>query len=225
MPSSLKPALRALLGASAAALAFTAPAAAAPVAGPEIPATDASRSTCERPALGTPYAAIGDERTYVAAPGGSFEDASGAGWQLSPTASIEAGRSGGELVLPMGASAVSPRMCIDLDYPHLRFSQNATGRHAGAVAIKVDVIYPDVEAADWVGVAQVSPVAGAPVGAGWRVSPDVALRPELGGQDWGARDVALRFTAVPKADGPARRRSAGAEVRVDDVFIDPRARF
>lgn len=225
MPSSLKPALRALLGASTAALAFAAPAAAAPVTGPAIQTTDGSRSTCENPALGTPYAALGDERSYVLAPGGSFEDASAAGWHLDGGAAIEQDRRhGGQLVLPAGASAVSPSMCVDLDYPHLRFAHKVVGRHAKAVDIKVDVIYPQVEPAGWVGVAQFDDFAGTPVGAGWRVSPDVPLHPELGGAEWGARDVALRFTAV-KSAGASERRAAGAEVRVDDVFIDPRARF
>ena len=226
MPSSLKPALRAILGASAAALAFAAPAVAAPTTGPVIQATDASRSTCEDPKLGAPYAAIGDERSYVLAPGGSFEDAAAPGWQLSAGARLDqGGRSGGQLVLAAGASAVSPSMCIDLDYPHLRFSHKVTGRFAKAVDIKVEVIYPQTADAAWVGAGQFADAAGTPVDAGWRVSPDVNLMPELGGTQWGARDVALRFTAVPAADARARRASAGAEVRVDDVFIDPRARF
>lgn len=223
MPSSLKPALRALVGASAAALALAAPAAAA---GPAIQATEASRSTCESPVLGTPYAAIGDERSYVLAPGGSFEDAAAPGWQLGGGASIQQDRrQGGQLVLPVGASAISPSMCIDLDYPHLRFSHKIAGRHARAVEIKVDVVYPQTQAADWVGVARFDDFAGTPVGAGWRVSPDVALHPELGGEEWGARDVALRFTAVKPSGAPDRRSSAGAEVRVDDVFVDPRMRY
>ena len=226
MPSSLKPALRAILGASAAALALAAPAVAAPTTGPVIQATDASRSTCEDPKLGAPYAAIGDERSYVLAPGGSFEDAAAPGWQLSAGARLDQdGRSGGQLVLAAGASAVSPSMCIDLDYPHLRFAHKVTSRHAKGVEIRVDVVYPQVQAADWVTVGQVSPGAGVPTGAGWRVSPDVALKPELGGTDWGARDVALRFTAVKAAGATETRAAAGAEVRVDDVFIDPRARF
>ena len=225
MPSSLKPALRALLGASAAALALAAPAAAAPASGPAIQVTDLSRSTCESPALGTPYAAIGDERSYVLAPGGSFEDAAAPGWQLDGGAEIGSdARQGGQLVLPVGASAVSPSMCIDLDYPHLRFAHKVTGRHAKGVEIRVDVVYPQTEGADWVQTGRVDPLASTPVGAGWRVSPDVALRPELGGAEWGARDVALRFTAV-KAGATDARAAAGAEVRIDDVFVDPRARF
>jgi hypothetical protein len=226
MPATLKPALRALLGASAAALAFAAPAAAAPASGPEIQVTDASRSTCESPALGTPYAAIGDERSYVLAPGGSFDDAAAPGWQLAGGAELGSdARQGGQLVLPVGGSAVSPSMCIDLDYPHLRFAHKVTSRHAKGVEIRVDVVYPQVEGADWLQTGRVDPMASTPVGAGWRVSPDVALRPELGGTDWGARDVALRFTAVKAAGATETRAAAGAEVRVDDVFIDPRARF
>jgi len=224
MPSSLKPALRALLGASAAALALAAPATAAPVEAPTIQATDASRSTCENPSLGTPYAALGDERSYVLAPGGSFEDPAAPGWQLSGGAAIDHdARQGGQLVLPAGASAVSPSMCIDLDYPHLRFAHKVLGRHAKHVAIQVDVVYPQT-ATGWISAGRVAPFASTPVGAGWRVSPDVALHPELGGTEWGARDVALRFTAV-KTGATGRRVAPGAQVRVDDVFIDPRARF
>jgi len=222
MPFPLKPALRAALGASVTVLALAAPA----VAAPSSPTTDPSRSTCENPVLGTPYAAIGDARSYVLAPGGSFEEAGGPGWGLHGGASVDQDdRHGGQLVLPAGASAVSPSMCIDLDYPHLRFSHKVTGRFAKAVDIKVEVIYPQTADAAWVGAGQFADAAGTPVDAGWRVSPDVNLMPELGGTQWGARDVALRFTAVPAAAARARRASAGAEVRVDDVFIDPRARF
>jgi hypothetical protein len=227
MPLPLKPVIRALLGASAAALAIAAPAQAAPLADTTIQATAASRTTCENPALSTPYAGIGDDRTYVLAPGGSFDDAEG--WQLSGGASVESSRRhGGELVLPVGGSAISPSMCIDLDYPQLRFSHKVVGRTAKAVDIKVEVVYPQTAGAEWVETNLFDDFAGTPVGGGWRVSPDVDLRPQLGGADWGARDVALRFTAVPSADAPARlarRAAADGEVRMDDVFIDPRARF
>ena len=53
--------------------------------------------------------------------------------------------------------------------------------------------------------------------SGWRISPDMDLKPDFGGSVPGARYVALRFTAVKKA-------STSAEFRIDDVCVDPRMR-
>jgi hypothetical protein len=180
--------------------------------------TDASRSTCEKPAYAWPYKAIGDSRTYVLAPHGAFTGAVAPGWQLRNGARfVGDGARGVGLALPPGASAISPGMCVDLDYPHFRFAHKVVGRNAGGVEINVEVTYPQLKRPVWTEVKQFDGYQGNVVASGWRISPDVDLKPDFGGSVAGARYVALRFTAVKKS-------STSAEFRVDDVYIDPRMR-
>ncbi len=198
-----------------AALTFAAPAHAGttPLGSTVIQYSDASRSTCEQPSYVNPYTGIDDSRTYVLAPGGAFADASAPSWQLAGGARVD----GGSLVLPAGASAISPGMCVDLDYPHLRFAHQVVGAKASDMEIRVEVVYPQLAQPEWVEVKHFDGKKGDAVQSGRRISPDVDLKPQLGGKLWGARDVALRFTAVQKSKTPA-------EYHVDDVFIDPRMR-
>ena len=81
----------------------------------------------------------------------------------------------------------------------------------------MEVVYPQLPRPVWTEVKKFDGFQGDPVASGWRISPDMDLKPDFGGSVPGARYVALRFTAVKKA-------STTAEFRVDDVFIDPRMR-
>ncbi len=175
--------------------------------------TSPSSSTCDAPAWVWPYKAIGDARMYVLAPAGSFTGNS-AGWQLRGGARIatDAARGAG-LALPAGASAISPGMCVDLDYPHMRFAHKLIGT-GSALELKTEVVYPQVVNPTWTDVKQFDGYQGSAVASGWRISPEVDLKPDFGGQLAGARYVALRFTAVKKA-------ATTAEFRVDDMFVDP----
>ncbi|MGH2796358.1 MAG: hypothetical protein ACRDM0_01490 [Thermoleophilaceae bacterium] len=177
--------------------------------------TDASRSTCEAPLWAWPYRNIGDSRTYALAPSGDFANSVAPGWQLHDGARIATDTARGPgLVLPAGASAVSPATCVDLDYPHLRFAHKVTGKRASGVEIKIEVTYPDNTNPVWTEVKQFDGYQGDTVAAGWRITPDVDVKPDFGGQSPGARYMALRFTAVKKA-------KTSAEFRVDDIYVDP----
>jgi hypothetical protein len=177
--------------------------------------TDASRSTCEAPLWVRPYITIGDLRTYVLAPNGAFADGDAPGWQLRNGARLASDLTrGAGLALPAGASVVSPAMCVDLDYPHLRFAHRVTGSNTSGVEIKVEVVYPQNTNPVWTEVKQFDGYQGNTVGFGWRISPDVDIKPDFGGQTAGARYVALRFTAVKKF-------TTSAEFRVDDIYVDP----
>lgn len=180
--------------------------------------TSASRSTCEAPAWTNPYRSIGDSRTYVLAPDGAFAGGVAPGWQLRNGARIVSDPARGPgLALPAGASVVSPAMCVDLNYPHLRFAQKVVGTNAGGVEIRVDVVYPQNRNPVWTEVKQFDGFQGNTVASGWRITPDVDVKPDWGGQTAGARYVALRFTAVKKS-------TTKAEFRIDDVHVDPRMR-
>jgi hypothetical protein len=108
------PRVRTLLGAVLAAAAIAA-----------VPVAPAAAATCSAPVLSQPFLAFGDRNFYALAPGGTFDDPSGAGWTLSAGAGIVSttqadGTVGGVLDLPSRASAVSPVMCITSDFPKAR---------------------------------------------------------------------------------------------------------
>src|SRR3954467_6541558 len=85
--------------------------------------------TCPAATLTHPFAAWGDSSSYEAVPGGSFEG-SLAGWTLAggatrTTGSEPYGVTGqvgqSSLLLPAGASAQSPPVCVDASHPTFRF--------------------------------------------------------------------------------------------------------
>jgi hypothetical protein len=200
------------VAACAAALSLSAPALAdvtAPAGGPTAilaKTTWGSTSECVAPQFTRPFAAFGDLRSYVLAPGGDFANGA-AGWQLTGGARIVADSHGGAaLDLPAGAVAVSPAMCVDLTYPTARtWLRNVTGK----ANVTIGVAYAATKTATkprWVAKLQ-------PKSTAWALSGDFDVRPEIGGKAYGWRQVAFVFVA-DKAGG----------ARVDDFFVDPRFR-
>ena len=183
----------------------------------EADTTRESRATCVAPLIEQPFLSFDDERDYVLAPGGSFEDGSLAGWSLEGGADVAAGnepfnlrglQDNKSLVLPAGASATSPTMCVDLSWPTLRFVANQTGEKDAE--LKVEVLYPEAEEkhATWHGAKKFK----AKRRDGWRVTEDVHLSPDRGGKFAGGRPVALRFTNT----------SDQGSWQIDNVYVDPR---
>jgi hypothetical protein len=212
MPNrSLVPRWFAVAGAVLCSLAFSAAPAFADDDGTDnVPAqavsqtTGASATECADPVLSNPFAAFGDPRDYVMVPGGDFESA--AGWQLRNGAKIVNAGGDSVLDLPSGAVAVSPTVCVDLNYPTARMFQR-TVRGAGGVAVAV--AYQDTRT-------QFRPkVVGvlANRASGWALSRDIRIFPQLAGHDSGWRKVAFVFAA-----GGSR----GSEFQIDDLYVDPR---
>lgn len=220
---------RATFAAAAIVAAFS-PAAAAPIAsGGEIERTRETWQTCEAPVLEQPFERFGDRRDYVLAPSGAFEhvglditplelevDLSQLGWQSSPGAGITVGNEAyyvrratdaTSLTLPDGASATSPAMCIDLHYPHMRLVTRSSDASA---RLRVQVIYPNAGDPRFKWVDTLTGNEGTEPRLGWRVSNDIPLRPERGGETPGPRLAALRFKAL------------SGNWRVDDIYVDPR---
>lgn len=185
----------------------------------EADTTSESRETCVAPLIEQPFVAFDDERDYVLAPGGSFEDSSLAGWSLEGGAAVAAGNEPfnvrglsdtNSLVLPAGASATSPTMCVDLNWPTLRFVASQTGEKDAE--LKVEVLYPEAEEkhATWHGAKKFK----AKRKDGWHATDDVKLSPDRGGKFAGGRPVALRFTNT----------SDRGSWQIDNVYVDPRCR-
>ena len=76
-------------------------------------------------------------------------------------------------------------MCVDLDYPHMRFAHRVVGSNASGVELRVDVVYPQNAFPVWTAVKQFDGFQGSTVGSGWRITPDVDVKPDWGGPDDG----------------------------------------
>ncbi len=166
---------------------------------------------CGEPVLFNPLTGYGDFRDYFLAPGGDFEDEAAPGWKLTGGAAIAGGNEPkyltgpgrGSLSLPVGATATSPKFCVDLNHPTFRFM--AAQLEVGAKpTLNVDVLFTD-------GISKSAGSLRLASGDGWRLSDDMSLRPRYGDKLSGWRMVSLRF------------RSTGdrGEFRIDSLLIDP----
>ena len=209
-----------ILAGYAVSLAFAAGAQAntTPLGSTQLLATAASSKTCSTPLIENPFARFGDSRNYVMAPNGSFEDASLSGWQLSGSGrrvtdpddiDLGANDGAGMLSLPQKATAISPTMCVDLDYPTFRVLTKAKGQGE----FLIEVVYPDSGKPEWVELAKFDGKQFQNVGASWRLTSDMDMKPDLGGSKAGFRRVAFRLTAL------------SGSWNVDDLYVDPRRRI
>ena len=113
---------------------------AAVAAGSAQAAPPAATSACSQPdyAFSQPFAAQRDTNWYTLAPGQSPDSFTGTGWTLTGgaklvTTTLADGSIGTVLDLPAGATAVSPSMCVDSEYPDARVTMrqlsNGPGMH------------------------------------------------------------------------------------------------
>jgi hypothetical protein len=169
-----------------------------------------SSGTCPATSLSHPFAAWGDSSSYELVPGGSFEG-SIAGWLLAGGATRTAGSEPygvtgtvgrSSLLLPAGASAQSPPVCVDASDPTFRFFAR---NNSLLSTVAVQVVYPTL----------LGPVA-LPLGAVTLSGKWQPTLPMLTGSlagallSGGTTQLSLRFTALI---GPSQ---------IDDVFVDPR---
>jgi hypothetical protein len=192
--------------AAAALLAMLAPASSVAAA-----ATSTTSWTLCPGTLSQPFSPWADLNSYTLAPGGSFEG-SMTEWSLGGGASVTsgsqtyAGTGVSSLSVPVGATAVSPEICIDPTRETFRFfARNSSG--VSTAKLKVEILYP-TKSGSWKtilgGIMDTAKVKG------WQVSPiysnssDLALLSGLANPP-----VRYRFTA------------SGGGWQVDDVYVDP----
>ncbi len=159
------------------AFATTAQADTTPLGSTQLFATDESSRTCSSPLIENPFARFGDRRDYVMAPSGSFENGT-AGWQLSGGAQrvteadpVDLGARDGAGMLAMGprSRAISPTMCVDLDYPTFRVLTKADGQTDSA-EFKIEIAYPDAPKPVWEELSKFDGKQFTNAGSGWRLT-------------------------------------------------------
>jgi hypothetical protein len=116
------------------------------------------------------------------------------------------------LSLTARATAISPTMCVDLNYPTFRVLTKAVGR-TDSSQFKIEVVYPDSAKPTWEELSKFDGKQFTNAGSGWRLTNDMDMKPDLGGKAAGFRRVAFRFTALT------------GTWRVDDLYVDPRRRI
>jgi hypothetical protein len=163
---------------------------------------------CPGRVIEQPFTAWGDPADYFLAPDGDFT-AGGAGWDLAGAQVVEdnephwvhGGDTPAALALDSGASATSPRICVGVGDPTMRFFARSLGGPSGTLSVKV--LYTD---ADGVDRALTIGTVVSDEADGW--TPVTPL--PITANTYEMR-VAFRFTA----QGP------GSEWQVDDVYVDP----
>ncbi len=171
-----------------------------------IPAQAASASTltCPTPTLSQPFLSIGDTNWYTLVPGEFADNFAGTGWTLTGGASITTtkladGTTGSVLVLPAGARAVSPAMCVSGGYPTARMvTRVLAGTSSSATTFYV------------------SPAGAKTLSGGM---------PVLATPTWGVSapvSVASGTTAAQMVQFTLVEANTAPTVQVYDLYVDPR---
>jgi hypothetical protein len=168
-------------------------------------------ATCEGQTFSQPFAAWSDYNYYTLVQGGAFNSAS-EGWELKGGAQViqtvrPNGKTGGVLNLPSGSTAVSPPVCVTLQYPTARVWVRDV---KGAEGVAVGVAYAG------------TPTATTPKNVGqvhgqqnsWTLSDPINLQPQSTGPNEETRQV--RFVLV--AGGQT------SDFQLYGLYVDPRMR-
>ncbi|HEX8752247.1 MAG TPA: hypothetical protein VF731_02420 [Solirubrobacterales bacterium] len=170
-------------------------------------------SACPGQVFSQPFAAFEDDNYYTLVDGSQF-NAGPEGWLLWGGAEVVGatrpdGSSGGVLDLPGGAVAVSPPVCVTLQYPSARAWAETV---EGGGGLNVGVYYAGARSgparAEHVGILN-SEEAGE-----WDLSEPFEVKPQIGGDEEGVREVRFIF------HNPTRL----SDFRIWGLYVDPRMR-
>jgi hypothetical protein len=172
-----------------------------------------SATDCGNPEISQAFAAYGDQSNYKLV--SDFENGTD-GWTLTGGAKVVSGDATGKvgdageaksLQLPAGATATTPPVCVGLNEPTLRFFTRKNAGLLSTMSVWVDV---QTSLGVWV-----SLPLGVDLGGAWHPSMPMLvlanllplLPPDM---------TAVRFRFAPLL---------GGTWQIDDVYVDPRARF
>jgi hypothetical protein len=172
-----------------------------------------SATDCGNPQISQAFKPYGDPSSYKLV--GDFENGTD-GWVLTGGAKVVSGDATGKiggggdaksLVLPAGATATTPPVCVGLNEPSLRFFARKNSGLLSTMSVWVDV---QTSLGVWVSL----PI-GVDLGGGWHPSLPMLV-------------IANLLPLLPPDQTAVRFRFApllGGQWQVDDVYVDPRARF
>jgi hypothetical protein len=195
---------------------------AAPVVKEATAAVNAVLAVCPGQTFAQPFASSGDLNYYTLVEGSEFNSPS-EGWELIGGAHIISttrpdGSLGTALDLPSGSAAISPPVCVTLQYPTARVYTNTV---QGDSNVAVSVAYPGTQTASkpkQVGAIQEEQGGNYEGGDGqdttWALSAPFNVQPELGGKVEETRQARFIFAAGGK----------GSDTHLYGLYVDPRMR-
>ena len=172
----------------------------------------ASAGICDDATATRPFLPWLDPARYVLAPGGAIETGTNT-WQLSGRAAIVPGNEPYQvhdladdesLSLPPGSAALTPRVCLQLTDPTIRFFALNTG--SPLATLKVEVLFRDGLGA-LLGRATIATLTAFPQ---WQPTPAIPMLANATVLA-GTRSVQFRF---------APQGTTGAW-QIDDLYVDP----
>jgi hypothetical protein len=164
---------------------------------------------CPGQTFSQPFVALGDNNYYTLVPGSEFNNPP-EGWELSAGAHVVAttlpnGAKGSALDLPSGAVAVSPPVCVTLQYPTARvYVQTLEGNAATGVSVSY------LETKSESKPKQVGELKSAQ--GSWELSAPFSVLPLLAGKEEGTRQVRFVFSAGGSA----------TSTLLFGLYVDPR---
>ncbi|HEX3432841.1 MAG TPA: hypothetical protein VHT25_02140 [Solirubrobacteraceae bacterium] len=168
----------------------------------------AELAVCPGQTFSQPFEALKDSNYYTLVEGSEFNGPE-EGWELNNGAQIVEGTrpdgsTGGVLELPSGSYAVSPPVCVTLQYPTARGYIEAV---QGGGGVTVGVYYAGSKPAG-------QPVGqlNAKVGKGWELSAPFNVKPQLGGSQEGVREVRFIYANTTRS----------SDFHVSGLYVDPR---
>ncbi len=164
-----------------------------------------------------PFLRFLDPLPYTLAPDGGFENGA-AGWQLSGGARVVSGNEPFELsgpgskslLLPTGSSATSPRMCVGLVLPVVRFVYQG-----GALlsTLKVEAVYTDASGAQ----RSIVLLPGVLASSAWQPTlPLLQVCGTLNALTLNGLTTEMSFRFTPRAG-----LLGSGNWRIDDIYVDP----
>jgi hypothetical protein len=170
---------------------------------------NAEAAVCPGQTFSQPFEAFGDSSYYTLVEGSEFNGVA-EGWELSGGAEViegvrPDGSIGGVLSLPSGAVAVSPAVCVTLDYPKARTWVDAVD---GGGGVTVELVYP--EKPEGVATGRLSDKSV----SNWTLSRQFNVKPQMAGGKEGVREVSFVYANNTKS----------SDFRVWGLFVDPRMR-
>jgi hypothetical protein len=184
------------------------PEAKVPPAKPAPAKVNAELAVCPGQTFSQPFEAFKDNNYYTLVEGSEFAEGSES-WQLSGGAHVVSegpvGSSGHSLELPPGAEAVSPPVCVTLQYPTARvWVQNVNG--GGGLAVSLAYAGTKTEEKPQ-NVGQVHSDHNE-----WQLANPINMQPQIAGPNEGVRQVRIHFTAP----------NGNNEYRIYGLYVDPR---
>ncbi len=167
-------------------------------------------AACPGQTFSQPFEAFGDSNYYTLVEGSEFNGGA-EGWQFKNGADVVAGSrpdgsSATVLDLPSGAIAISPVVCVTLQYPTARTWVESVEGNGG---VTVGVYYSGAKPA-----AHAVGRLNAKDDDGWTLSKPFNIKPQLTGNEEGVREVRFIYVNTTRS----------SDLHIWGLYVDPRMR-